>query len=140
MVVRPVHIATPLLVLLALVVASLGLAGCGSSKKPATTSTVSVATATDRFGTTWLCRPGLADNPCLTDQTATLIEAGGATRVERSAPAAHPPVDCFYVYPTISDESTVNADLAVGLRQEEAAIAQASRFSSVCRVYAPVYR
>ncbi len=140
--VRPAHIVPPLLVAVALVGAAVGLAGCGSSHKqaPASTASPPAASATDRWGTTWLCRPDLADNPCLTDQAATLVEANGATRVEQSAPAAHPRVDCFYVYPTISDEPTVNADLAVGFRQEEVAIAQASRFSGVCRVYAPVYR
>ena len=140
--VRPVHIVPPLLVAVALVGAAVGLAGCGGSHKqaPASTASPAASSATDRWGTTWLCRPDLADNPCLTDQAATLVEANGATRVEQSAPAAHPRVDCFYVYPTISDEPTVNADLAVGFRQEEVAIAQASRFSRVCRVYAPVYR
>lgn len=140
--VRPAHIAPPLLVAVALLGAAVGLAGCGGSHKqaPASTASPPAASATDRWGTTWLCRPDLADNPCLTDQAATLVEANGATRVEQSAPAAHPRVDCFYVYPTISDEPTVNADLAVGFRQEEVAIAQASRFSGVCRVYAPVYR
>ena len=54
--------------------------------------------------------------------------------------ASNPKVDCFYVYPTVSDQSTINANLAIGLRQAEIAIAQASRFSQVCRVYAPVYR
>ena len=139
--VRPAHIALPLLAA-AVLAAGVGLAGCGGSHKPAPAATASppATSATDRWGTTWLCRPGLADNPCLTDQATTLVEPSGATRVVPSAPAAHPRVDCFYVYPTISDEPTVNADLAVGFRQEEVAIAQASRFSGVCRVYAPVYR
>jgi hypothetical protein len=57
-----------------------------------------------------------------------------------SAPAKDPPVDCFYVYPTISGQQTVNANLQAGFRETEVAIAQASRFSQACRVYAPVYR
>ena len=68
------------------------------------------------------------------------MAASGATKVERAAPAADPPVDCFYVYPTISGQPTVNANLTAGLREEEVATAQASRFSQTCRVYAPVYR
>jgi hypothetical protein len=57
-----------------------------------------------------------------------------------SSPAKNPPVDCFYVYPTISGQQTVNANLQAGFRETEVAIAQASRFSQACRVYAPVYR
>jgi hypothetical protein len=49
-------------------------------------------------------------------------------------------VDCFYVYPTISGQPTVNATRAVGWRQLAVAFAEASRFSQACRVYAPVYR
>ena len=57
------------------------------------------------------------------------------------APAkTRPPIDCFYVYPTVSGQATVNADLVPGFREQEVAIAQASRFSQVCRVFAPVYR
>jgi hypothetical protein len=94
----------------------------------------------DRWGTVWLCRPGERHNPCLSDLTTTIVEPDGATRIERLRAAAGPPIDCFYVYPTISGERTVNADLAVGFREREVAVAQAARFSQVCRVYAPVYR
>ena len=135
-------LATRLLLALALVAAAAGGAGRaaahGAGVRAAAPSPAEAAR--DPWGTTWLCRPGLAANPCLADLTTTVVERSGATRVERSAPAADPAVDCFYVYPTISDEPTVNADLAVGFRQQEVAIAQASRFSQVCNVYAPVYR
>ena len=60
--------------------------------------------------------------------------------IERAFPARNPAVDCFYVYPTISGEPTINADRTIGFREQEIAIAQASRFSQVCRVFAPVYR
>jgi hypothetical protein len=60
--------------------------------------------------------------------------------VERARPARDLGVDCFYVYPTISGQATINANLAVGFRQSAVAFAEASRFSQVCRVYAPVYR
>jgi hypothetical protein len=48
--------------------------------------------------------------------------------------------DCFYVYPTVSAESTANADLAVQPAELAVAVDQAARFSSVCRVWAPMYR
>jgi hypothetical protein len=53
---------------------------------------------------------------------------------------ASPPIDCFYVYPTVSDQPTGNADLSIGFSQILVAEAQASPFSQVCKVYAPVYR
>ena len=52
----------------------------------------------------------------------------------------NPPIDCFYVYPTVSDENRGNADLTIGLRQILVAQTQAARFSQVCKVYAPMYR
>jgi hypothetical protein len=57
-----------------------------------------------------------------------------------AAQAKAPPVDCFYVYPTVSDQPTVNANLGIGFREREVATAQASQFSTVCKVYAPLYR
>lgn len=119
-------------------VTALALAGCGSGSRPATTSTL--PRVSSRPAVVWLCRPGLAGDPCNADLTTTVVAPDGATRVERLAPARAPAVDCFYVYPTISDEQTVNSNLAIGFRQQEVAIAQASQFSRVCRVYAPVYR
>lgn len=115
------------------------LVGCGGKRK-ATAAPVASAAARDRWGTVWLCRPGERDNPCLSDLTASVVPPHGARRVERAVPAANPPVDCFYVYPTISGEGTINADLTIGFRERAIVIAQAARFSQVCRVYAPVYR
>jgi hypothetical protein len=76
----------------------------------------------------------------MSDLTTTVITASGARRVEHGGPARAPAVDCFYVYPTVSGQATINANLEVGLRQLAVALAEASRFSQVCRVYAPVYR
>jgi len=87
----------------------------------------------------WLCRPGLADNPCAYDLTTTVV--GANTRaVVRSSAATHPAVDCFYAYPTVSYQSRTNATLVVDPEEVAQAEAQASRFSQVCRVYAPIYR
>jgi hypothetical protein len=54
--------------------------------------------------------------------------------------AAAPPIDCFYVYPTVSDEATINSNLVVQSTEIDAAVAQAARFSQVCRLWAPMYR
>jgi hypothetical protein len=90
--------------------------------------------------TVWLCKPGLAGNPCEGSLDATVVEADGTSRVEPAAPAADPPIDCFYVYPTVSRQTTVNADLTIEEEERGVAIAEAARFSQVCQVYAPMYR
>ncbi len=119
-----------------LVLAGLAMTGCGSRRSsPATTTSAAAAS-----GTVWLCRPGQAPNPCLTSLATTVVEPNGATHVVRASPAKSPAVDCFYVYPTVSNQPTVNANLEIGLRETAVALTQASRFSQVCRVYAPVYR
>ena len=69
-----------------------------------------------------------------------IVQANGATSVKDATPATNPPFDCFYVYPTASRERTINADLQVQPAEIAAAVAQASRFSQVCRVWAPMYR
>jgi hypothetical protein len=51
-----------------------------------------------------------------------------------------PPIDCFYVYPTVSEQAGPNADLTIEPQETQVAIDQASRFSEVCKVYAPMYR
>ena len=89
--------------------------------------------------TVWLCKPGLKSNPCAGSLDATVVDAAGKSTVQPAAPAADPPIDCFYVYPTVSRQKTVNATLAIEAEERAVAIAQAARFSSVCRVYAPMY-
>ncbi|MDQ2726007.1 MAG: DUF3089 domain-containing protein [Actinomycetota bacterium] len=50
------------------------------------------------------------------------------------------PFDCFYVYPTVSPEPSDNADLRIQPAETQAAQGQASRFSQICDVWAPMYR
>lgn len=89
----------------------------------------------------WLCRPGLADDPCLHPQGANSVAANGDKTVLPAAPAQHSAFDCFYVYPTvIASAATSNAPAEVTPAVEGAAISQASRFSQVCNVWAPTYR
>ena len=93
----------------------------------------------DHAGTIWLCRPGLAHNPCRTTLAATSVKASGAKHAEHTHPAAHPAIDCFYVYPTVSKQQRINANRHVQPAETHAAVAQAARFSHVCRVFAPMY-
>jgi hypothetical protein len=89
--------------------------------------------------TTWLCKPGIENNPCLNSEEATVRLDGGATFVEHPQPAANPPIDCFYVYPTVSGQFTINANEEIDPEETAIAESQASRFSQVCKVYAPIY-
>jgi hypothetical protein len=89
--------------------------------------------------TVWLCKPGVLPNPCLSDETATVELGNGTSFVEHARPDNNAPIDCFYVYPTVSGQSTRNANLAIEPEETQIAIDQASRFSQTCKVYAPVY-
>lgn len=102
-------------------------------------SGLAVASAS-AVGTAWLCKPGLANNPCLSSETATVELGNGSSFVEHARAASNPPNDCFYVYPTVSGQTTQNANLNIEPEETAIAVAQASRFSQVCKVYAPMYR
>ena len=71
---------------------------------------------------------------------SALTMTSPSQRATHTAPPVEAPVDCFYVYPTISAQGTLNADLSVDPELVTIAEQQAARFSSVCRVFAPVYR
>lgn len=111
----------------------------------------------------WLCKPGLPGNLCgqdaagnpagpvhypdgaAVDIDTTQVAADGSTRVVALPRVANPPVDCFYVYPTI--DIVANPPLQIGSlppapRDEELAVmlAQAGQLSGQCRMFAPVYR
>jgi hypothetical protein len=88
----------------------------------------------------WLCSPGQASDPCTFSLRATVVPAHGATSIQSAQASANSAFDCFYVYPTVSTEPSDNADLRVQQAEIDAAVAQASRFSQVCRVWAPMYR
>jgi len=94
---------------------------------------------TDSSGIEWLCRPGRSQDPCVSDLTATVVARSGPRRIQHASVAAHPRIDCFYVYPTVSPQPGVLANLHIDPAETAVAQAQASRFSQVCRVYAPMY-
>ena len=99
-----------------------------------------MASAAGPPATVWLCRPGVANDPCIPDGATSVVSAKGATVEARAAPPSNPRFDCFYVYPTVSVESSVNADLRIQPAERAVAQAQASQFSRLCRVWAPMYR
>ena len=87
----------------------------------------------------WLCLPGRAD-VCSTPLATTALNPNGYGSTGRSEVAKDPPLDCFYVYPTVSRDSGLNSDLNPGPEERLAVETQFARFASVCRTYAPVYR
>jgi hypothetical protein len=87
----------------------------------------------------WLCRPGRAD-ACAIDLATTVIAADGTMTPEPYAAAADAPIDCFYVYPTVSLDPTSNSDLVAGPEERNVIASQFARFGSQCRLFAPLYR
>jgi len=105
------------------------------------TMAASPAAAQAEPKTVWLCRPGLADNPCEPDLATTWYDSSGKVlAVDPVKRATNPKVDCFYVYPTTSDQQTPQANFNVDPELRSIALYQAARYSSECRVFAPVYR
>jgi pimeloyl-ACP methyl ester carboxylesterase len=90
--------------------------------------------------TVWLCRPGLPDDPCTQSLKTTVVSPAGAVSISTPKPATSSGFACFYVYGTVSAETSVNANLAVQSAEVDSAIAEASPFAPVCQVYAPIYR
>ncbi len=99
------------------------------------------ATASAQSAPVWLCRPGASPNPCVTNLTAEKFgPTGNSLGIDHFKASTHHKFDCFYVYPTISNEPTPAADLKIGPEQNSIALYQASQYSQDCNVYAPVYR
>jgi hypothetical protein len=91
--------------------------------------------------TTWLCRPGATANPCAPGLATTTISPTGQT-LGRVTPkkTRNPKIDCFYVYPTVSNQPGPQATKKVDPEERSIALYQAARYSSACRIYAPMYR
>ena len=87
----------------------------------------------------WVCRPG-AETTCTTGLDAMVVTADGARTRQSFQPVADAPIDCFYVYPTVSHETTTYADMTASPEVQATVKSQAGRLTSRCRLYAPIYR
>ena len=87
----------------------------------------------------WLCRPGQHD-ACDIDLTTTVIAADGTLSRESWSADPNAPIDCFYVYPTVSTDPTPNSDMIADDAERNVIRQQFARFASKCRPYAPMYR
>lgn len=102
----------------------------------------------------WLCHPGDPATACgattarypdgATVPLSTTVVAPQGTVVEQPA-VEEPPVDCFYVYPTV--DLLPNPVVQVGslppyVRDDEVAVllAQIGPLTGQCRIFAPLYR
>ncbi len=87
----------------------------------------------------WLCWPG-QDDACAGDNTTTVVQADGSVSTETWAVNPAAPVDCFYVYPTVSNDPGVISDMTANAEERRVVEQQLSRLGAQCRVYAPLYR
>jgi hypothetical protein len=87
----------------------------------------------------WVCSTTLPTDPCR-PISGTVVGADGTAHSGDLKTAANPTIDCFYVYPTASRQSSINADRSIDAAVRAVVHTQAAPFSSVCRVFAPAYR
>ncbi len=88
--------------------------------------------------TTWLCHPDRKD-VCDGNLGTSQFTPSGNRTSDRSVPVDQR-VDCFYVYPTVSDQKTLVANRRIDPELRSIALYQAARYAETCRVFAPVYR
>jgi hypothetical protein len=88
----------------------------------------------------WLCKPDKRPDPCSVGLKTTQISPSGE-KLGVTNPERRPPkVDCFYVYPTVSDQETPNASRRIDPEERSIALYQTARYKQHCRVFAPMYR
>lgn len=87
----------------------------------------------------WLCRPERL-GACAVDLTTTIIGRDGHTTVERAPLDPKAPIDCFYVYPSVSTDTSTLSDLVPDDAERNVVRLQLARFGTKCRLFAPVYR
>ena len=87
----------------------------------------------------WLCRPGKKD-ACAVDLNTTIVKADGSFAREDWQGDPNAPIDCFYVYPTVSTDPTPFSDMNADPAELNVVRQQFARFGSACRQYAPLYR
>jgi hypothetical protein len=88
----------------------------------------------------WLCRPDKANDACSVDLTTTVVAANGTLTRETFTADPKAPIDCFYVYPTVSTDTTPNSDMSIDPAEQNVVRQQFARFGSQCRPFAPMYR
>ncbi|MDO8297613.1 MAG: DUF3089 domain-containing protein [Caulobacter sp.] len=115
--------------------ATVTIAGCASA---ASAGDLPPAAPDYALGESWVCRPGRQD-ACAIDLSAETVGPRGA----RTLPAPRrpePKIDCFYLYPTISEAPSINAPITFTEAEARVVRLQLAQLGSVCRLYVPLYR
>src|SRR3954452_5444237 len=61
--------------------------------------------------TKWLCKPGMSNDPCVGSLDTTYFSTTGQLLPQPAVKILNEKrVDCFYVYPTVSDQQGPNAN------------------------------
>ncbi len=74
------------------------------------------------------------------DLSTTVLDRDGRSTVERARLDPQAPVDCFYVYPTVSTDTSSLSDLVPDAAERNVVRLQLARFGTKCRLFAPMYR
>src|SRR5215212_1531972 len=90
-----------------------GLCAAENAKAQAQAQATPAAKNDYADGKNWLCRPGRQD-ACAADLTTTVVAANGKLKTEKWAANPKAAIDCFYVYPTVSNDQTPNSDMNAG--------------------------
>src|SRR5213083_2734469 len=109
--------------------AAVTVSGFGSQAQTAPTTTKNDYSKPE----SWLCWPGKAGDACAVDLTTTVIRADGSEAKETFKADPKAPIDCFYVYPTVSTDPGVVSDMTANAEEKNVVRAQLARFGSKCR-------
>jgi hypothetical protein len=91
--------------------------------------------------THWLCKPGTNAAKCAPSlSTTSFSPTGQVLGVQNVRRDRKPKFDCFYVYPTVSDQPTPQATFAIDPEINSIVLYEAARYTQHCRLFAPVYR
>ena len=85
--------------------------------------TAAVLTGAASARTVWLCQPGHSPDPCNVGLSTTVFSPTlHKLKVIHPARVKKPAIDCFYVYPTVSDQSTPLANLHIDPEERSVAL------------------
>ncbi len=89
----------------------------------------------------WLCHAERENlGACDINLDTTVVAANGALAREAYKADANPAIDCFYVYPTVSQDKSGNSDMVANEEEYNVIAQQFARYGSQCRLFAPLYR
>jgi hypothetical protein len=90
----------------------------------------------------WACR-GTPGDTCTHDYPMARVTTDGTQTLRTVTPAGDPPIDCFFIYPTMDWQpfyAAQHTDFDNLWLPTDDTETQAGPFSSVCRVFVPYYR